>query len=124
MTPFGQHIRELRSQRGVTLSRMAEDINISAAYLSALEHGHRGQPTPGLVQQICGYFGILWDDVDHIKRLAEISHPRITINTAGLNPESTGLANELAEAIGDLPEAHAHELRQHLEQLRRKKTTP
>jgi transcriptional regulator with XRE-family HTH domain len=120
MTPFGQHIRSLRAQRGVTLSQMADDLNISAAYLSALEHGHRGRPTPGLVQQICGYFGIIWDDVDHIKRLAELSHPRITINTSGLNPEATALANELSEKITVLSEDDANMLRQVLAELLKK----
>ncbi|HSR55325.1 MAG TPA: helix-turn-helix transcriptional regulator, partial [Alphaproteobacteria bacterium] len=44
MTPFGAKVRELRRQRGVTLKRMAEDLQLSPAYLSALEHGHRGRP--------------------------------------------------------------------------------
>jgi len=118
MTPFGQHMRELRAQRGVTQSQMAEDLGISAAYLSALEHGHRGRPTPGLIQQICGYFNMIWDDVDHIKRLAEISHPRITINTSGLNPEATALANELAECIDVLPPEDIRQLRETLVSLK------
>ena len=46
MTPFGRRCRELRRQRGLTLKRMAADLNLSAAYLSALEHGQRGRPSP------------------------------------------------------------------------------
>jgi len=42
MTPFGQKVRNLRDQRGITLKKMATDLHVSSAYLSALEHGHRG----------------------------------------------------------------------------------
>ncbi|MBN2752691.1 MAG: helix-turn-helix transcriptional regulator [Rhodospirillaceae bacterium] len=114
MTPFGARMRELRAARGLSLSRMAADLNISAAYLSALERGHRGRPTPGLVQQICGYFGLIWDDVEHVKHLAARSHPRITLNTAGLSPEVTWLANDLAAMIRDLPDDGARDLRNRL----------
>ena len=43
MTPLGQKMRELREARGVTLKQMATALNVSSAYLSALEHGRRGR---------------------------------------------------------------------------------
>ncbi len=46
MTPFGERVRSLRDAKGVTLKQMATDLSISSAYLSALEHGKRGQPSP------------------------------------------------------------------------------
>jgi transcriptional regulator with XRE-family HTH domain len=102
MTPFGDKVRALRAARGVTLKQMAADLHISSAYLSALEHGKRGQPSAQLVRQICGYFGIIWDDAEELERLASLSHPRITVDTAGLNPKATELANRLAACIHDL----------------------
>lgn len=105
MTPFGRHIRALRARRGISLQRMAEDLGVSAAYLSALEHGRRGRPTPGLIMQICGYFELIWDEAEELKRLARISHPRVTVDTAGLAPRATELANLLAERIAELDEA-------------------
>jgi transcriptional regulator with XRE-family HTH domain len=110
MTPFGARVRQLRRQRGVTLRRMAGELSLSAAYLSALEHGRRGRPSPGLVHQICGYFGLIWDDAEGLARLARLSHPRIVVDTAGLSPEKTELANLLAEHIRELPESTAIEL--------------
>jgi len=102
VTPFGNRIRELRARHDVTLTDMASALQLSPAYLSALEHGHRGRPSPGLVQQICGYFNLVWDEVDDIKRLAQLSHPKITVDTAGLEPEATELANLLSERIAGL----------------------
>jgi len=49
MTPFGARLRELREQRGVALKELAAALQVSAAYLSALEHGRRGRPSAGLV---------------------------------------------------------------------------
>ncbi|TVR96295.1 MAG: XRE family transcriptional regulator [Rhodospirillales bacterium] len=102
MTPFGAKVRALRRHRGIPLTRMAQDLGVSAAYLSALEHGRRGRPTPGLVMQVCGYFDLIWDEAEDLKHLARLSHPRVVIDTAGLNPEATELANLLGECIAGL----------------------
>ncbi len=102
MTPFGARVRELRDRRGILLKKMADDLGVSSAYLSALEHGHRGRPGPGLVLQICGYFDLDWDEAEELKSLGQKSHPRITVDTAGLSPVATELANTLAEQIGQL----------------------
>jgi transcriptional regulator with XRE-family HTH domain len=102
MTPFGERIRELRAARRITLKTMAADLGVSAAYLSALEHGHRGRPGGGLIMQICGYLDLIWDEAEDLKRLAGLSHPRIVVDTAGLSPKATELANELANNIRNL----------------------
>lgn len=104
MTPFGAKLRALRHQRGITLKDMAQGLQISPAFLSALEHGQRGRPSPILVRQICTFFHIIWDEAEELERLARISHPRVVVDTAGLSPTATELANVLAERIGDLSE--------------------
>ncbi len=99
MTPFGARLRTLRAQRGVTLRDLAAALQVSPAYLSALEHGHRGGPSAGLVHQVNEFFGLIWDDAEELARLARLSHPRVTLDTAGLSPEATALANRLARDI-------------------------
>lgn len=121
MTPFGDRMRKLRSERGVTLKKMAEALGVSSAYLSALEHGKRGRPGWHLIQRILAYFNIIWDEADEVVRLARISHPRITIDTSGLNPKATELANRLADDIGKLDAAMLDEL---LVTLSRKRQKP
>jgi len=105
MTPFGERVRALRDAKGVTLKQMATDLSISSAYLSALEHGKRGQPSPQLVRQICAYFGIIWDEAEELERLADLSHPRVTVDTSGLSAKATELANRLSERIAGLDDA-------------------
>ena len=100
MTPFGAQVRALRAERGVTLVQMAEALGVTPAYLSALEHGRRGRPTFTLLQGILHVLGIIWDEADELLRLADLSHPRVTIDTAGLDPDATLLANRLSREIG------------------------
>lgn len=110
MTPFGARIRRLREARGIQLKRMAADLEISAAYLSALEHGHKGLPSPMLVRQICTYFGIIWDEAEELERLAAVSDPRVVVDTAGLTPDHTLAANLLARRIAHLTPAELERL--------------
>jgi len=49
------------------------------------------------------YFGLIWDEADELSRLARLSNPRVIVNTAGLTPEQTALANRLAQMIHRLP---------------------
>ncbi|MEP3232068.1 MAG: helix-turn-helix transcriptional regulator [Hyphomicrobiales bacterium] len=100
MTPFGQKIRQIRRTKNVSLKEMAEGVGVSSAYLSALEHGKRGTPTWAMVQRIIAYFNIIWDEAEELQRLAEISNPRIVVDTAGLDPKATELANRLSTDIG------------------------
>ena len=104
MTPFGARLRALRAECGMTQKECAGRLQISAAYLSALEHGRRGAPTWYLVQRIITYFNVIWDEAEELERLAQDSDPRITVDTAGLNPRATQLANRLARQIGTLGE--------------------
>jgi transcriptional regulator with XRE-family HTH domain len=102
VTPFGERMRLMRAQKGVTQKEMAAAIGVSAAYLSALEHGRRGAPSWPLIQKIVGYFNVIWDDAHELERLALSSHPRVTVDTAGLSSAATLFANRLAARIDHL----------------------
>lgn len=102
MTPLGAKMRQMRRERKITLKQMAADLNVSSAYLSALEHGHRGKPTWYMLQRIIAYFNVIWDEAEELQRLAELSDPKISIDTAGLNPKATELTNKLAHNISSL----------------------
>ena len=102
MTPFGEKLRHLREERGLSQKDMAKALHVSAAYLSALEHGRRSQPGFPFVQRVIGYFNIIWDDAEELQRLAGLSQPRVTVDTAGLDPLATEVANLMARTIRQL----------------------
>ncbi|TNM60598.1 helix-turn-helix domain-containing protein [Aliirhizobium smilacinae] len=115
MTPFGSAMRELRQRKGITQRALAQAIGVTPAYLSALEHGHRGRPTFELLQRIAGYFNIIWDEADDLFRLADTSDPKVVIDTAGLPPEYTLLANQLSKRISTLTPEMVEEINRLLE---------
>ena len=102
MTPFGERVRQLRRERGRMLKDMAAHLGVSSAYLSALERGERGKPTWTLLQGVLHYFHIICDEADELTRLADLSDPRVKIDTASADPRATLLANRLAREIRGL----------------------
>ena len=53
-------------------------------------------------KHVVDYFDLIWDDAEELRRLAQLSHPRIVVDTSGLSPKATELANTLATTIQDL----------------------
>ena len=102
MTPFGERLRQLRQERGLNQKAMAEALGVSPAYLSALEHGRRGQPAFPFVQKVIGYFNIIWDEAEELQRLALLSQPRVTVDTSGLDAIATEVTNLLARNVRQL----------------------
>lgn len=117
MTPLGERLRVLRAERGATLGEMAAALGVSAAYLSALEHGKRGVPRAVFLELINGYFNLGWDEAEELRRLAAISDPRVVLDTGGLSPKATELANRLAARLKELDDSRIDTLLAELEDL-------
>lgn len=105
MTPFGELLRALRRERGVSQKEMAKALGVSAAYLSALEHGQRGAPSFAFRQNVIAWANVIWDEAEALERTAQLSNPRIVIDTTRSNARATLLANLLAERIEELDDA-------------------
>ena len=102
MTPFGVKLRDWRHRKNRTLYQQAEVLGVSPAYLSALETGTRGRPSAVLVDQICMWLGLIWDDAEELKKLATLSHPKPTINARGHSAEAIYMVNFLAQNLDRL----------------------
>ena len=80
-------------------------MDVISVYRVALENGARGKPSAVLVDQICVWLGLIWDDAEELKRLASLSHPKPTINARSSSAEAVYLANFLAQNIDRLSSA-------------------
>ena len=117
MTPFGLKMRQWRRQKSLTQQQQAEFLGISKAYISALETGARGQPSTIVVDQICVWLGLIWDDAEELKRLASLSHPKPSIDVRNQTAEAVYLANLLARDINRLSATQCQQLIDEIEGL-------
>tara|TARA_B100000886_G_scaffold321336_1_gene263455 strand:+ start:371 stop:742 length:372 start_codon:yes stop_codon:yes gene_type:complete len=99
MTPFGFKLKSIRKEKKISISELAKSLKISTAYLSMLENGKRGNPPDGMVELICAYFGLIWDDAEELKDLAKISDINVQINTKNQGINATTLTNVLKNNI-------------------------
>ena len=99
MTPFGLKLRSLRKDKNISITELAKVLKVSTAYLSMLENGKRGKPPNGMVELICAYFGLIWDDSEELKNAANISDTNAQINTTSLGINATTLTNVLKNNI-------------------------
>jgi len=120
MTPFGIRLRQLRQEKGFTLSGLARSLGVSTAYISQLENGHKGQPSAVMVDQICAIFGLIWDDAEALKAKARQSRVRVVIDTSDCGPEATRAANLMAEVLPRIDEDEARLMAEWLEERQKK----
>ncbi len=116
LTPFGEMTRSLRDKRGVTITAMAEAVNVTPGYLSGLEHGKKGRPSWPLVQKIIHYFELIWDEAEALEKAAGLSDPRVTVDTSDSSAQATRIANRLAREINDLDEVQLAQIETILDQ--------
>ena len=117
MTPFGLKMREWRHQKNLTQQQQADFLGVSKAYVSALETGARGQPSPVVVDQICVWLGLIWDDAEELKRLASLSHPKPSIDVRNQTAEAVYLANLLAQNVSRLSATQCQQLIEEIKRL-------
>ncbi len=114
-TPFGLKLAELRAERGMSLKTLARRLNVTPAYLSALETGARGVASPRLLHQLYQVFAIIWDEADALAALARESNPQPKLDVRGKSADHVRLANVLAAQVPTFSKAQVASWLQKLE---------
>lgn len=79
LTDFGKFLRKIRIDCGEILKDMAEKLNVSAAYLSAVEMGKRNIPEQW-VNRISELYGLSEEEKSNLNDAADNSAKSITLN--------------------------------------------
>lgn len=66
---FGKYIKELRIKRDLTLEKLGEEVGFSKSYLSHIENGKRGIPSPEVLFKLTKPLG-----VDHVHLMIKAGH--------------------------------------------------
>ena len=110
MTPFGIKLKHIREQRHKSLKDLSKALKVSIAYVSMLENGKRGRPADGLIELICSYFNLSWEEADELKFLAKHSDINTKMNSEKLSINATMLTNVLKNNIKWLTEEQLKKL--------------
>ena len=110
MTPFGIKLKHIREQRHKSLKDLSKALKVSIAYVSMLENGKRGRPADGLIELICSYFNLSWEEADELKFLAKHSDINTKMNSEKLSLNATMLTNVLKNNIKWLTEEQLKKL--------------
>ena len=98
---FGEHIKKLRKQANMTIRQLELYSGVSNAYLSQLENGKRGIPSPDIIRKIAMPLRTTYEELMMLAGYLSTSHLNEDSDELSLTPE------ELAaiERIKNDPEA-------------------
>ena len=97
VTTFGEHVRRLRTEKGIGQRELARALDVSPSYVNDIEKDKRVAPRPKLVKAMAE---ILDADAEHIFDLAGRSRNTIPPDVGELvldNPEVVGLLRAIAD---------------------------
>ncbi|NPV71134.1 MAG: transcriptional regulator [Firmicutes bacterium] len=114
---FGEHLRRLRQRKSFTIRQLAMLSGVSNAYLSQIETGQRGAPSPEILDKLAKPLGVSYEDL-----LRVAGYLRDTPKDwAGQKPASVIARDPRTDEYeDDLPEEAKKELEQYKNYLRHK----
>lgn len=95
LTEFGKLLRKLRIDHDLTLGALGKKLDVSAAYLSAIETGKKPVPT-SLLQQLQSVLRLGEGEMQRLERAASTSMNEVVV---GLRGRRSNKARELAVAF-------------------------
>ena len=108
MTPFGMFLRKIRLEKGLLLKDIASLMEVTSAYLSALEHGKKGVPSSEFVSALENRLKLDAKQRDELHRAVRDSATNLAIP-----PKSTHVVFEIEHAfMGKLPILSNRQLQQ------------
>lgn len=113
-TAFGKILRKIRIDHDELLKDMAENLNITSAYLSAIENGKRPIPTT-LVSQIKNKYGLDNIRVSELIEAEDKVRTSVSFDLSVMDTEKRQMVISLARSFEDISEEKLREIRKILE---------
>ncbi len=108
ITPFGIAARKLRLDKGLRLLDLAERLNVSSSFVSAVETGKKPMPA-GYVDSVVEAMGLTPTEATEIQRAADRSKAVVDID--GLQGSQRELVAAFARKLHDLPPEFLEEIK-------------
>lgn len=75
---FGKYIKTLRKNKKMTIRQLELYSGVSNSYLSLLENGKRGIPSPEILKKLCTPLGIPYDEL--MEKAGYINEDSVELN--------------------------------------------
>lgn len=111
MTPFGIATRKLRLDKGLRLLDMAEMLDLSSSFISAVETGKKAIPA-GYVDAVVRELDLTRSEALELQRAADRS--KTVINVDGLQGAQRELVAAFARKLDDLPSEFLEQIKKHV----------
>lgn len=103
ITSLGRFLRKLRIDNGEILKNMAEKLNVTASFLSAVENGKKRMPS-SWNSLICSLYHLNESQVNEFTKAVADSEERIELNFDSATTEQKALAVSFARKFSDFDE--------------------
>jgi len=103
LTAFGKILRKIRIDRNELLKNMADNLNITSAYLSSIENGKRA-PTETILNSVITYYSLSENDINDLKHSYFETLEEITINTDNMSDRRKDISLSFARKIESMSE--------------------
>lgn len=101
VTEFGKFLRKLRIDRGELLADMAQKLEVSASFLSAVETGTKNMPH-AWPSQIIDLYSLSKEQAVALRKAADVSVKQIRIQLDDIQNEKRDLVITFARLFNDL----------------------
>lgn len=119
LTPFGKEVRKLRIDQGLTLKAMAEALDLTSAYLSAVETGKK-RITESLQESVIRLLAKGSEETANLlKDAANKSNGSVELTFAGRSEQAREVATVFARSFETLPDEDLMAFKAFIEQRTR-----
>lgn len=109
MTKLGIALRKIRLDKQELLRDMAAKLNVSSAFLSAVETGKK-RPPANFIDRICDAYELNSEEKDELLLAADMSLSEVKINLAGASSAQRQVAVSFAKALNGLTDDEISEI--------------
>jgi transcriptional regulator with XRE-family HTH domain len=110
LTEFGKFCRKIRIDHGELLKDMAKKLSISAAYLSAVEAGHRNIP-PDWPEKITKFYSLDPEQYLSLKKAVEYSTTQFKMNIGEFSHKDRDLIISFIREFKNLDEEAKNQIK-------------
>ena len=120
ITKFGEWARDLRIKKSENLKSMAHNLEVSSAFLSAVENGKKKIPK-NWFEKLCKLYNLVASEKEKLNEAIAKSTQRVVLNLDKTNQTNRELALIFARAFEELDDDELKQIQEILNKRKRGK---